>query len=209
MISRRQLRIKALTVLYSCNRKEISDLETAEQELMLSIRRSYDLYHYLLLLLISLSDLAREKVALSGMKKIPGPEDINPNRRFADNRVIDQLRKNRQLRSYSEATPALWTSKDKLNSMKALNRWIATKGLSWNDYPEVVRIIFNEMIQWEVYKAYMSSLENSYKADLRFIKELVTKFFPASQDLETSLEEQSVYWNDDLPFAASMIRNSL
>ncbi len=209
MISRRQLRIKALTVLYSCNRKEISDLETAEQELMLSIRRSYDLYHYLLLLLISLSDLAREKVALSGMKKIPGPEDINPNRRFADNRVIEQLRKNRQLRSYSEATPALWTRKDKLNSMKALSRWIATKGLSWCDHPEVVRIIFNEMIQWGAYKAYMTSPENSYKADLRFIKELVTKFFPASQDLETSLEEQSVYWNDDLPFAASMIRNSL
>lgn len=38
---------------------------------------------------------------------------------------------------------------------------------------------------------------------------MVTKFFPASEDLETSLEEQSVYWNDDLPFAASMIRNSL
>ena len=209
MISRRQLRIKALAVLYSCNRKETADLETAEQELMLSIRRSYDLYHYLLLLLISLSDLARERVALSGMKKVPGPEDINPNRRFADNRVIAQLRKNEQLRSYAEATPSLWTRKDKLNSMKALSRWLATKGLSWNDHPEVVRIIFNEMIQWDVYKAYMNSPESSYKADLRFIKDVVTKFFPASEDLETSLEEQSVYWNDDLPFAASMIRNSL
>ena len=40
MISRRQLRIKALTVLYACNRKEIDDLETAEQELMLSIGRA-------------------------------------------------------------------------------------------------------------------------------------------------------------------------
>jgi len=75
VISRRQLRIKALTVLYSCNRKEISDLETAEQELMLSIRRSYDLYHYLLLLLISLSDLAREKVALSG-RRFPGRKTL-------------------------------------------------------------------------------------------------------------------------------------
>ncbi|MCK7529944.1 MAG: hypothetical protein MZV63_02225 [Marinilabiliales bacterium] len=65
MISRRQLRIKALSVLYACNRKEIDDLETAEQELMLSIRKSYDLYHYLLLLLIALSDVAREKVHFS------------------------------------------------------------------------------------------------------------------------------------------------
>lgn len=209
MISRRQLRIKALAVLYSCNRKETADLETAEQELMLSIRQSYDLYHYLLLLLISLSDMAREKVALSANKKIPAPEDINPNRRFADNRVIAQLRNNEQLRRYAEATPALWTRKDKLNSMKALSRWIGTRGLSWNDHPEVVKIIFNELMQWEVYNSYMNSPENSYKADIRFIKDVITKFLPASEDLAVSLEEQSVYWNDDLPFVASMIRNSM
>ena len=209
MISRRQLRIKALAVLYSCNRKETADLDTAEQELMLSIRQSYDLYHYLLLLLISLSDMAREKVALSANKKIPAPEDINPNRRFADNRVIAQLRNNEQLRRYAEATPALWTRKDKLNSMKALSRWIGTRGLSWNDHPEVVKIIFNELMQWEVYNSYMNSPENSYKADIRFIKDVITKFLPASEDLAVSLEEQSVYWNDDLPFVASMIRNSM
>ena len=209
MISRRQLRIKALAVLYSCNRKETADLDTAEQELMLSIRQSYDLYHYLLLLLISLSDMAREKVALSANKKIPAPEDINPNRRFADNRVIAQLRNNDQLRRYAEATPALWTRKDKLNSMKALSRWIGTRGLSWNDHPEVVKIIFNELMQWEVYNSYMNSPENSYKADIRFIKDVITKFLPASEDLAVSLEEQSVYWNDDLPFVASMIRNSM
>jgi len=209
VISRRQLRIKALAVLYACNRKETADLETAEQELMLSIRKSYDLYHYLLLLLISLSDLAREKVVLSARKKIPGPEDLNPNTRFSENRVISQLRKNEQLRHYTEAMPSLWTRKDKLNSMKALGRWLSTKGLSWNEQPEVVKIIFNEMTRWDGYNAYMNSPENNYKTDHRFIRDVVTKFFPASEDLAASLEEQSVYWNDDLPFAASMLRNTL
>jgi transcription antitermination protein NusB len=42
-----------------------------------------------------------------------------------------------------------------------------------------------------------------------FHKGLVTKLLPASEDLAASLEEQSVYWNDDLPFVSSMIRNSL
>lgn len=41
------------------------------------------------------------------MKKMPGPEDLNPNIRFAENRVIAQLRKNEQLRKYTEAMPAL------------------------------------------------------------------------------------------------------
>jgi len=209
MISRRQLRIKALAVLYACNRKELDDLEAAEQELMLSIRKSYDLYHYLLLLLIALSDLAREKLVLSGLKKMPSPEDLNPNRRFADNRVIAQLRENDQLRNYAQATPALWTRKDRLNSMKALNRWLSTQGISWDDYPEVVRIVFREITQWEGYTAYMNSDEDSYRADQKFIRELVTRFFPASEDLALCLEEQSVYWNDDLPFVAVMIRNTV
>jgi len=209
MISRRQLRIKALAVLYACNRKELDDLETAEQELMLSIRKSYDLYHYILLLLVALSDLAREKVALSALKKIPGPEDLNPNTRFAENRVIAQLRRNEHLRLYTQAMPALWTRKDKLNSMKSLSRWLSTRGLSWDDNPEVVKIIFNDMTRWEPYTAYMNAPENSYKADQRFIRDLITKFFPASEDLAIWLEEESVYWNDDLPFVSSMIRNSL
>ncbi|MDX9904182.1 MAG: transcription antitermination factor NusB [Bacteroidales bacterium] len=209
MISRRQLRIKALSVLYACNRKEISDLEEAEQELMLSVRKSYDLYHYLLLLLIALSDMAREKVVLSRAKNIPSPEDINPNTRFAENRVISQLRKNEQLHRYAEATPALWTRKDRITGFRSLSRWLGTRGLSWSEHPGIVRMIYNEMTQWESYRAYMSSPDDSYKADRSFIKELVTKLLPASGELAASLEEQSVYWNDDLFFVVSMIRNSV
>jgi len=209
MISRRQLRIKALSVLYACNRKELDDLDTAEQELILSIRKSYDLYHYILLLLIALSDMAREKVALSLTKRIPGPDDLNPNTRFAENRVIAQIRNNEHLHVYAKASPALWTRKDKITNFRSLSRWLGTLGLKWADRPEVVRIIFNEMTKWEVYRDYMSSSDVSYRSDLRFIKDLVTKFLPASDELTSILEEQSVYWNDDLPFVASMIRNSI
>ncbi len=209
MISRRQLRIKALSVLYACNRKELNDLETGEQELALSIRKSYDLFHYLLLLLIALSDVAREKAAIARNKRIPSPEDINPNTRFADNKVIVQLRRNEQLRIYAEATPALWTRKDKITGFRGLSRWLGTLGLSWSGHPEVVRMVYNEMTNWDVYNEYMSSPENSYRDDQRFIKEVVTRLFPASEILASSLEEQSVYWNDDLMFVAVMLRNAI
>ena len=209
MISRRLLRIKALSVFYACNRKELDDLEQAEQELMLSIRKSYDLYHHLLLLVIALSDLARDKAVLSRLKLIPSPEDINPNTRFAENRVILQLRNNEELRRYTVATPALWGRKDKITGFKSLSRWLGTLGLTWTDHTEIVRSVFHEMTQWAAYQDYMASPNDSYKADQRFVKELVTKLFPASEELSASLEEQSVYWNDDLLFVASMIRNSI
>jgi N utilization substance protein B len=156
-----------------------------------------------------MSDVAREKAVLSRKKRIPSPEDINPNTRFADNRVISQLRNNEQLRIYSEATPALWSRKDKITGFRGLSKWLGTLGLSWSNHPEVVRIVYNEMTSWEVYAEYMSSPDDSYRADQRFIKEVVMRLFPASDDLAISLEEQSVYWNDDLPFVAAMIRNSV
>lgn len=209
MISRRQLRIKALLVLYACNRKETDDLEAAEQELMLSIRQNYDLYHHLMLLLIALSDYARERIAVSRNKKIPSPEDLNPNTRFAENRVIEQLRNNSQLRSYTAATPALWTRKDHITSLKSLGKYIGTLGLSWTDRPESIRRVYSEMAGWDLFNDYMNSPEESYLSDQRFVKELVSKLFPASEELSASLEEQSVYWNDDLPFVAAMVRNTI
>ncbi len=209
MISRRQLRIKALSVLYAYNRKEWNDLESAEQELMLSIKKSYDLYHFILLLLIELSDIAHEKVLLSRQKRMPSPEDLDPNTRFADNRVINQLRNNEQLKKYVAASPSLWTKKNKISNFPSLSKYLNSLGLSWSSYPEAPRIIYNELIEWENFKEYMSSPDNSFKADMKIVKDIVTQFLPVCEELETALEELSVYWNDDLPYVITMIKNSL
>ena len=71
---------------------------------------------------------------LSRSKRIPSPEDINPNTRFAENRVIGQLRHNEQLRRYAEATPALWSRKEKITGFKSLSRYVGTLGLSWENH---------------------------------------------------------------------------
>ena len=209
MISRRQLRIKALSALYAYNRKEWSDLASAEQELMLGIRRSYDLYHFILLLLIELSDIAREKVLLSRQKKMPSPEDLNPNTRFAENRVITQFRNNESLKRYCMATPALWTKKNRITNFSSLTKYLGTLGLSWSSAPEVPKIIFNKLTEWDKYREYMASDDDSYKADMKFVKDIITEFLPGCEDLDSTLEELSVYWNDDLQAVAIMLKNSL
>ena len=91
MISRRLLRIKALMALYAFNRREDDDIALAEKELIFSIRKTYDLYHYLLLLVLEVADIAAEKIDQALQKRMPTPEDLNPKRRFVDNQVISQL----------------------------------------------------------------------------------------------------------------------
>jgi N utilization substance protein B len=186
MISRRLLRIKALMALYALNRRDDNDLVQAEKELMFSIARTYDLYHYILLLIEELSDIAMEKIDLALRKKMPTYEDLNPNRRFADNPVIIQIRNN-----------------------KDLNDFVTSRKISWVNSQDITRTMFNKMLAWEPYTEYMKAEKSNYSADKKFISSLVTDFFVASDDLISGLEEQSIFWNDDLEYVSAMIDKTI
>ena len=186
MISRRLLRIKALMAIYAFNRREDSNLAQAEKELMFSIGKTYDLYHYLLLLVLEIADIASEKIDLALQKRMPTREDLNPQRRFIDNQMIAQLRKNVQF-----------------------NNYISSKKLSWANYPHIPRNFYNKMIVWKVYEEYMTAESHNYSSDKKFIINLITDLFLNSEDLQSNLEEQSIFWNDDLEYISTMIEKTL
>jgi N utilization substance protein B len=186
MISRRLLRIKALMALYAFNRREEDNIALAEKELLFSIEKTYELYHYLLLLVLEIADVASEKIDQALQKRMPTPEDLNPKRRFVDNLVIAQLRKN-----------------------KAFAEYIRTRKLSWINYPHIPRLLYNKMIVWDKYEEYMTSDSHSYTLDKKFIISLVTKLCAESEDLEANFEEQSIYWNDDTEYVTVMIEKTL
>ncbi|HOS71481.1 MAG TPA: transcription antitermination factor NusB [Bacteroidales bacterium] len=186
MISRRLLRIKALMALYAFNRREDGDLVKAESELVFSIAKTYDLYHYLLLLVLEISDVATDRIERALQKKMPTPQDLNPNRRFIDNPVIVQLRNNR-----------------------SLNKYLNGKKLSWVNFAHIPRILFNNMLSWDEFGEYMNQEEMNYQGHKKFVINLVSKLFSASEDLVNSLEEQSIYWNDDLEYVLLMIEKTL
>jgi transcription antitermination protein NusB len=186
MISRRLLRIKALLALYAYNRREDENLTRAETELMFSIEKTYDLYHYLLLLVLELADVAGEKIDQALQKRMPTANDLNPQKWFVDNLVIAQLRKNLAFQSY-----------------------VSTKKLTWINYSHIPRLLYNKMITWEVYEEYMKSEEHTYLTDRKFIVKLITELFANSEDLLSSLEEQSIYWNDDMEYISAMIEKTL
>ncbi|OFY68702.1 MAG: transcription antitermination factor NusB [Bacteroidetes bacterium RBG_13_42_15] len=186
MISRRLLRIKALMALYAFNRREDDNIAQAEKELVFSIEKTYDLYHYLLLLVIEIADIASEKIDQALQKRMPTQEDLNPKRRFIDNQIIAQLRKN-----------------------KAFNGYVSSRKLSWIHYPHVPRLMYNKMIAWDKYENYLSSDVHGYASDKKFIVNLITKLFAESEDLEANFEEQSIYWNDDTEYVTVMIEKTL
>lgn len=185
MISRRLLRIKALMALYAFNRREDDNLSQAEKELMFSIDKTYDLYHYLLQLVMELSDIASGKIEMAMQKRIPTHEDLHPKTRFIDNTAITQIRNNSRLQQYIE-----------------------TRKISWVN-SHIPRLLYNKMLEWDIYKEYMASESNDYQSDKKFVINLVTDLFLQSEDLQSYLEEQSIYWNDDMEYVSAMIEKTL
>lgn len=186
MISRRLLRIKALMILYAFNRKDGDDLEAAERELMHSISKTYELYHLLLLLILEIVDIAAEKIEIARNKKIPSLEDLSPNTRLIDNRLVKFLESNRSLKTY-----------------------LKTQKLSWSNSPELPKKLYNEMLNWDEYSKYMSQSDSTFSTDRKFISKLLTEILAPSEDLHSLLEELSIYWNDDLEFVILMLEKTI
>jgi len=186
MVSRRLLRIKTLHICYAHLKSSEQSINQSEKELFFSIQKSYDLYHYLLLLIIDIVNYADSRIELAKQKKMPNYEDLNPNTKFIDNRLVKMLSENLDLKKY-------------LNEQK----------LSWVNYPELIKNLYIEIRESEIYEKYMASETNGFNEDKKFITELYSKLIVNYEPLYQNLEEQSIFWNDDIEFVIGMIIKSL
>lgn len=182
MISRRIIRIKVLQVLYAFYSSPDKSINNTERELFFSIQKTYDLYHYLLDLIIEVSKHAESVIELRKKKHFPTEEDLHPNTRFVRNQLIAQLQSN-----------------------ESLNKYLEQSKLSWVNEPELIKKLYLTLVDSDFYKSYMTSAESSYLADKKFVEQVFTDIILQSEDLIQLLEEQSIYWNDDLDFVVSMI----
>lgn len=181
MISRRLLRIKILQVLFAHFRSENDSLNNLEKELFFSIQKSYQLYHLLLMLPEELADYAQNRIDLGRQKFRPTQEDMNPNTRFVGNSVIDKLRHNENLMHFSQE-----------------------HRLSWRHHPDLIKVIYQKFISSGYYEQYMNAESISYTDDKQLVLNFLQHELDDLDDFSSFLEEQSIYWNDDLEFMLSM-----
>lgn len=186
MLSRRVLRIKVLQIFYAHSKVEGKTFKQSSNDLVYSIHKSYDLYHYLLLLIIETRRYAVSRMELARHKKRPSYEDLNPNTRFVDNRLVLQLEKN-----------------------SSLLRFLDKNKLSWVNYPGIVRNLFGIISDWDVYRVYMNGTDSSYAEDKRLIIRIFQEIILNYEDLYQNLEEQSIFWLDDIDFILKMVIKSL
>lgn len=182
MLNRRYLRIKVMQALYAFFQSDNKDLAKGERELFHNIERIYDLYLTMLLLLVEIRDLAENSAEEGKNKRLPSAHDLDPNRKFIENRFLKQLASNQQLR-----------------------KQVTNRKLSWQVDAELVKKVFNQVRGSELYAAYMNSGESSFRADADFIAEMYKDFIAEFELLEHHFEEKSIYWVDDYYLVNAMV----
>jgi N utilization substance protein B len=186
MISRRLLRIKILQILYAHFNADGLGIVKSEKDLAFSIQKAYDLYFYLLLMVIAIRRYAESRIELARNKRLPTYEDLHPNTRFVDNEAIRQIEED-----------------------KAFNRYMSERRMSWSNHPELIKNLYNRLTESEYYKKYMELPECGYADD----KQLLVDFFAGELEeydlFYDILEEQSIFWNDDVEFVVAVVAKTV
>lgn len=149
------------------------NMDNAEKELLFSLSKAYDLYNYMLQLIVAVTKEARKRYDLEVARaQREGTEA--PSQRFAFNRLAVQLEEN-----------------------KMLSEWVDAKNSTWDEDIEFVRKLYTNITSSEVFQEYMEAEENDYEADREAWRKFYKLFVMNNDDLDALLEEKSLYWNDD------------
>ena len=182
MINRVLLRIKIIQILYAYYKSEDKTPLMVEKELFYSIKKTYDLYYHLLNLAVVITDYAISRIDSKKNKLRPSYEDLNPNTKFVDNSFVNQLRNNNQLVNYLEI-----------------------EKISWVNNTDIVKNLYEEIIQSDFFIEYMESTEVDYAADKDIWRKIYKKIILTSEDFDNSIEDQSIFWTDDVELVVSFI----
>ena len=178
MLNRRILRIKAFKTLYASVLSGNVSLAQAEAQLEASCEATRDLYVYMLGIVSPLTKVAREKIEAARAKFNPTEDEKNPNMKFADNALARLL-------------------DEDMDFQKVFSK----KKFAWDQYDLFLKKVLSSVMEKDYYREYMESSERSLAEDCRLFTKIYEEEFVESEELESILEDKSIYWNDDLAYS--------
>ena len=186
MLSRRILRTKVVKAVYAHTQCEGITPVASEKNLVTSIDKAYDLYFHLLALVPEIAEYAAERIRIGENKKLPTYDDLHPNRKFVDNKVIARLVED-----------------------EGLQAEISARKLSWKDNRDLIVALYNALVRQPFYMKYMASDERSFREDAQLVSDIYMTMLEEFEPLESALEAQSILWNDDLGFILTMVSRTI
>lgn len=183
MLYRRFLRVKALQSIYAYHQSDSTNLPQAEKNLLGEVDDLFKLFIYQLSFLVEVKNFAQRRIEENKRKHLPTEEDLNPNLKFVNNRIINALDKNRHLVSLEE--------KYKIN---------------WADSREdFIRSFYNRMMEFPEYKEYMNSKIDGFKDDKSFLISVIDNHMSEDEILYDYYSDRDLAFNSDYQLALYLL----
>lgn len=166
-----------MQLIYAYKNEEHEDLKAPQSFLLKSIEDMYNLYLLLISLMIEIHVKAEDYLKRSQQKHLATHQDKNPNRKFVNNKLLLQLRQNKNLKEI--------IAKKKPND--------------WKLDSEYVDILFKAILESEVFENYMKTESSSYSEDKKFVLNIFKLIIAPNDKLYDYIEDYKLTWLDDLP----------
>ncbi len=166
--------MKVLQALYAWFQSGSTSLDQGDKQLILSINKLYELFIYQLSFLVELTRFAERRIEDNRKKLLPTEEDLNPNMRFVNNRLIAAIDNNRDFR-----------------------RKEALYHVNWAEEQELVRRFYNMLRETTAFQLYMNQPRESFNEDRKLVLFIIENLFAEFELLQSFYEEKSIYFVDD------------
>ena len=183
MLSRRHIRVKVMQSLYSSLSLRSDEVSSAEQSMLKHFDEIVELKLVIISLLIQIVKYADSFYEDGKKKYLPSSDDLAPNRRFLNNKVVISIQTDDVLMHKVSKVSDIWLK---------------------NDH-DIARKLFNLIIKSDLYREYLASNNQSIASDKKFIIHMMNDYVLNNELVHHIFEERSIHWIDDLPFVAAVI----
>lgn len=185
MLSRRNVRIKVMQMLYSMNRDTKLDSNTILTRYRRIIHKSYELYLFSLYAFMEVAVYSKKDAAKKMSKLLPSEEDKQFTAKLGENELVQSLFQN-----------------------DALKRLFRSSKMEEQLDKDIIRRIYGAFSETDDYKAYIRQAV-SEPEDHRHILLALFKYCAGSESYEDLMEDNYPLWQDDKSLVVGAIKKTI
>lgn len=186
MITRRNIRVKVMQVLYQLESGEAIADGAAQKILNTRLDQTPRLFTYLIYFLTEVARYAEKDANQKASKHLATKEDKNVSTKIAGNSILWMLLENR---SYNQA--------------------INTYKFNFNNTADLVRKIYEELIVTQEYNRYIQQQPRDYKTEREILDFIFSELMLSSEFFISHIEENFTNWDDDAEMLVPSMINLL
>lgn len=185
MLTRSLLRTKIAQILYA-NIRNGKSLQAFDDELQISIKKSYDLYYMLLLLPQEVASMARREVDSYSSRLLKTDRNIKPIANLAEQSFVKLLAANEDI-----------------------VRYVRDNSISWLDYKEVLEELYRRLKSTPFFDKYIKEEGLDFDTEKTFWRRFYRSQEIFGDNFQDFVEELSLYIADDLEITLSFVDKTI